>query len=294
MEKEVKIKITADCSSGLEYAPFEHTIPLTRTSIYFEKDEYVDGIDITADEFYEKLKHTDIIPTTSAPTLQAILKAIEECKKDECTDIIHFPISFGLSTYGQFLKTRIDDLDLKINYHVFNPKTACLMQGYLAKYAEILANKGYNVQEIFEECEKLSQQMKAYFVVDDLKYLVKSGRLGQLRGYLGDIIKIKPIITFNEEGKLVTHEQVRTHKKAIERCFQLILEASLDKTDFILLVGHTGRYEDAKQLKSHLEQKIQNAKRVEIFTIPPTVGAHIGNGILGMAIIDLQGLKEKL
>lgn len=294
MNEVEKIKITADCSSGLEYAPFSHHIQLTRTCIYFDKEEFVDGIDITADSFYEKLKTTSMIPTTSAPTLQEILKTIEDAKKEGYTDIIHFPISFGLSTYGQSLKNRIDDLDLNIRYHVFNSNTACLMQGYTAKYAEILADKHYSVATIFEECEKLSRQIRAYFVVDDLKYLVKSGRLGQLRGYIGDIIKIKPIITFNEEGKLVTHEQVRTHRKAIERCIQLVLEQVKSLKDFILLVGHTGRYEDALEIQKRLQKEVPNAKRIEIFTIAPTVGAHIGNGILGVGCINLEGLKEEL
>ena len=232
--KEVnKIKITADCSSGLEYAPFSHHIQLTRTAIYFDKEEFIDGIDITADAFYEKLKTTSVIPTTSAPTLQEILKTIDQAKVEKATDIIHFPISFGLSTYGESLKKRIEDLDVGIRYHVFNSKLACLLQGYCAKYAEILADKHYSVEEIFQQCMLLSQQIKAFFVVDDLKYLVKSGRLNSFKGYIGEIIKIKPIITFNQEGKLVTYEQVRTHKKAIERCIQLTLDLAKNYQNFI-------------------------------------------------------------
>ena len=294
MEKTKKIGITADCSSNLEYAPFKHNIKITRTCIYFDKEQFVDGIDITADDFYKKLLTTDIIPTTSAPTLQEVVKAVEECKKEGCDTVIHFPISFGLSTYGQNLKQRIDDLDLGVDFHVINPNTACLMQGYQAHLAEIMASKNYSIEEIEQECHKLDLQTKIYFVVDDLKYLVKNGRLSSFKGYLGSFMKIKPIITFSEDGKLVTREQVRTQRKAIERCIEHLIEETKDKKDFVVLVAHTGNYENAVLIRDHLKKIVPNAKRYEIFVIPPTVGAHVGNGILGVGYMGLEGIKVDL
>ena len=150
-----KIGITADCSSCLEYAPFEHNIKITRTSINFGDQVLVDGVDIKADEFYKKLENSDIVPSTSAPTPREIIRAVEACKKEGCEIVIHFPISFGLSAYGENLQAvgddYVDDVDLK----VYNPHTACLNQGYLAHYAEILANKGYSYDEIISDKEDL-------------------------------------------------------------------------------------------------------------------------------------------
>ena len=146
-----KIGITADCSSGLEYAPFEHNIKITRTTIHFGDETLVDGIDITADEFYERLKTTDVIPSTSAPSPKSVLDAIDSLKKEGCTEIIHFPISFGLSDYGKNLKSSLEDFTEDIDFRVVNSNTACLMEGYVAKYAEILAEKGYSIDEIIED-----------------------------------------------------------------------------------------------------------------------------------------------
>ncbi len=71
-----KIKLTADSSSGLEYAPFKTETILTKTTIHFENEEFIDGVDITADDFYLKLEKSNIVPTTSAPLLSEILTAV--------------------------------------------------------------------------------------------------------------------------------------------------------------------------------------------------------------------------
>ena len=115
----MKIGITADCSSGLEYAPFKHNIKITRTTIHFGEKELVDGIDITADEFYKELEASDIVPSTSAPTPKEIIRCVEEYRKEGYTTVIHFPISFGLSAYGENLQAFSDDyvegINLKLN-----------------------------------------------------------------------------------------------------------------------------------------------------------------------------------
>lgn len=290
----MKIGITADCSSGLEYAPFKHNVKITRTAIHFGQETLIDGIDITADEFYEKLKQTDIIPSTSAPTPGEIAKRVEEWKGEGCTDVIHFAISYALSTYGENLEMTGNDLVDGVRVHVFNSNTACLMEGYNAYYAQKLAEKGYSVEEIFSECDKVRKGTTAFFVVDDIKYLVKNGRLSKAAGLIGSVAKIKPILNLNDEGKIVPFEKTRTHVKAISRCLDLIEEKSKDAKKVLYIVLHTGRLEDAKKVAQELESKVANAKKIDIVTVTPTVGAHIGCGIIGIGRIILDDLKEEL
>lgn len=290
----MKIGITADCSSGLEYAPFEHNIRITRTAIHFENETLIDGIDITADEFYQRLEATDFIPTTSAPTWSEIEKHVEAYKELGCTDVIHFPISFNLSSYGLNWQNIAKEMFEGINFHVFDTRTACIMEGYQAYYAEILAKKNYDVEGIFAECAKLRDATKAYFVVDDLRYLVKNGRLTMVAGLIGTLAKIKPILEINPEGKIVPFEKIRTHRRAIERMIELSLESCKDAKNVIYIVQHANRYEAAEEIAKIIKEKAQNALRVEISVITPTVGAHIGSGLLGIARIITDDLKEKI
>lgn len=291
----MKIGITADCSSGLEYAPYKHNIKITRTTIHFGDRELVDGVDVTADKFYEMLAKSDVVPSTSAPTPQEIIRCIEEYKEKKYDTVIHFPISFGLSAYGENLQVVGKDYVEDIDFHVYNCKSAAAAEGYTAHYAEILANKGYNVNEIFQECDKLVLNSKTYFLVDDLKYLVKNGRLNAVSGFIGSLIKIKPILKLSAPtGTIDVFEKIRTHSKAIERMIELVKEDTKDAKKVIYLVQHTGRYDDACALAERIKSIYTNILRVEISTVTPTVGAHIGNGVLSIGYIVTDDLKEEL
>lgn len=291
---KMKIGITSDCSSGLEYAPFEHNVKISRTTIHFGEEELVDGIDIKADEFYKRLRASDIVPSTSAPTLGEIAARVEEWKEEGCTDVIHFPISFGLSAYGENLTKAFDGMVDDINLHVFNCHSACIMEGYCAHYAQILAEKGYSLEEIFSECQKLADQTQAYFVVDDLKYLVKNGRLNAVSGFIGGLAKIKPILKLGKSGTIDVHEKVRTRTKAVDRIKELVNQDIQSAKEVIYIVLHSDCEEDAKNLLNEIKDTYQNGVRYELTTVTPTVGAHIGAGVIAIAYIVLDGLKEKL
>lgn len=289
----MKIGITADCSSGVEYAPFEHNIKITRTTINFGEKVLVDGIDIKADEFYKFIETSDVIPTTSAPTVGEISDRANEWKEEGCTDVIHFPISNGLSTYGANMAMMADELFEGINVHFFPSRQVCLMQGYVAHYAEKLASVGKSVDEIMALCDKFQSQMHAYFVVDDLKYLMKNGRLKPIPGIIGTIVNIKPILHVNEEGKIVPLAKVRTRARALEHIKDIVEADCSQCKECIVIVLHANRINEANTLAEDLKAKIPNAIRVEVGTITPTVGAHIGSGLLGAACISIDDLENK-
>lgn len=292
----MKIGITADCSSGLEYAPFEHKIKITRTTIHFGETELIDGVDITADDFYKKLEATDIVPSTSAPTPKEIIRCVEEYKEEGCTTVIHFPISFGLSAYGENLQTVGSDYVEGVDLKVYNCNTACIMEGYTAHYAEILANKGYDVNEIFSECDKMADNSKTYFLVDDLKYLVKNGRLNMVSGFIGGLMKIKPLLQLgkNVDGKIEIFEKVRTHNKALDRMFEVVKEETKNAKKVIYIIQHSNRLEDAEKLVDRVNNTFNNVLRVEVATVTPTVGAHIGSGVLSLGYIITDEFKEEI
>lgn len=278
----MKIGFTADSSSGLAYAPFDSDVKITKTAIHFGNETLVDGVDITADQFYLRLENEKAIPTTTAPTTGEIIARIEELKALGVTDVIHFPISTNLSAYGKNLKTIIDPLIEGINFHVCDTKSATLMQGYLVHFAEKLRDLGYDVEKIMEEVLVLRTKMNAYFIVDDLKYLIKNGRLSSLTGTIGILAKIKPILHLNQEGRIVTSEKIRIHSKAIKRIFEKVKSETEYAKKVTYLVLHTNRLEDANKLALKIENELLNVKRVLVTTITPTVGAHIGSKVLGL------------
>lgn len=281
----MKIGLTADSSSGLGFAPFKHHAKITKTQIHFKDETLVDGVDITPDEFYIRLEGDPNVPTTTAPTIGEISAQIDALIAEGCTHIIHFPISTELSAYGKNLENIIRPMYPDIDFRVCDTKSATLLQGLMVRYAETLTQQGLSVEEIIKKTQEYRKRCNAYFIVDDLKYLIKNGRLSQLSGTIGILAKIKPILCLTKEGKIVTHEKVRTHHKAVERMKELIFDETKDAKKVTYVILHTNRLDDANILKDEVKKTKHNIHELMVSTITPTVGAHIGSKIVGIGYI---------
>ena len=288
-----KIAITSDCNAGLDYIGYDPEIPVLRSLINFGDDHYVDGTDIKADEFYEKLKETTLIPSTSAPTLGETMELIERLIDEGYTDIIHFPISFQLSGTGRTFLNLQEEYKDKINIHVFDTKTSCYLQAYLALEAKRLVKEGKSVEEILEHSQILRDGNKAYFVVDDLNYLVKNGRLSGFSGAVGTLLKIKPILWLTPEGKIEAFEKVRTHTKAIEKTLEIVKNELSDSNKYMVVLFHTCREDDVQKIAEYLENELPHlSQKIDIYQVTPAVGAHIGRGIIGIGYFKLDNVKN--
>ena len=285
----MKVGIISDSSSCLEYAPFKHNIKIARTSIFIDDNEYIDGVDINAHEFYNKIKNLNFVPSTSAPTIGRILEKIDELKSEGCTDILYFPISFNLSDYGKNLSNVLNDIIVDTNIHVINSNLACIMEGLLAKYAEELIKRNYSIEEIKVETNNFINSVNTYFVVDDLNFLIKNGRLNFVSGFVGNLIKIKPILTLDHNGEIKTLEKVRTTKRAIERIINLSIEKN--KPNLLYIVLHSNDELISNQVKEQIICATNNKNKVITSIITPTIGAHVGGGVIGVATIDLDNLR---
>lgn len=284
-----KIAIISDVNAGLDYIGYNPEIPVLRSIINFGDEHYIDGIDIKADEFYERIKaNTSVIPSTSAPTVGEAMELLEKLISEKYTDVILYSISYQLSSIGQMMETLREDYGKQINIHVVDTKAAGYLQGYMAITAKEMVKQGCTVKEIMAHSEYLIANMHAYFIVDNLAYLVKNGRLSGAAGFMGNLLKIKPILELNKEGKIVSKEKVKTHRKAIERALEMFLDEIKDAKKVKILVFHTIREEEAKEIVQQLIEKCPNALPIELHMITPAVGAHIGYGILGFGYFILE------
>lgn len=283
----MKIGIMTDVNAGLDYINKKTDIICLRSSVNFKNEVLVDGIDIKADEFYERIKDItdkENIPSTSAPALGDIYDAFDYFVEQGYTDVIHFPISFQLSATGPTVKQVALEYQDKLNIIVIDTKLACYLQGYLAVNAEEMAKNGATVQEIVDKSERLIENSQAYFVVNNLNYLVKNGRLSGAAGFFGSLLKIKPVLEISKEGKIVTKEKIKSHRKAVERAIELILEYIDGKENVKLLLLHSLCSETIEEMKQVILSKRPDITDVEIHYITPAVGAHIGAGVVGIGV----------
>jgi DegV family protein with EDD domain len=276
-----KIAIVSDVNAGLDYLGYDPLIPVLRSVINFGDEHYVDGIDIRADEFYNKLQTSTIIPSTSAPTIGEAMELLDSLVLDGYTDVIMYSISYELSSIGQMFETLQEEYLGKINIHVVNTKTATFLQGYLALTAKKMVSEGKSVSEVMDYSIYLIEHSHAYFVVDDLKYLVKNGRLSGAAGFVGTLLKIKPVLEMNAFGKIVSKEKVKTHRRAIEVAIKMFVDEIKNAKEVDITVLHTVREAQAKEIAAYFKENCKNARSVEIHMITPAVGAHIGCGVLG-------------
>ena len=281
----MKIAVMTDVNAGLDYIGYDSGITCLRSSVNFGEEVLVDGIDIKADEFYERIKNiTDPkdIPSTSAPAIGDIMEAIEKFIEEGYTDVIHFPISFKLSSTGSMVEQVAKEYEDQIKVHVVDTKMACYLQGYLALNAKKMAEQGASVQEIIDRSNELIKNGKAYFVVEDLNYLVKNGRLSGMSGFMGNLLKIKPVLELDKEGYIVTKEKIRTYSKALETLVELALEQIKDQKNVMIFGFHSLKEDTIKEVIAKIKEARPDIENIEVHYITPAVGAHIGAGVIGV------------
>lgn len=282
-----KIAIVTDSSSSLDFLPNQYdNIFIVRMPIHFGSDEYIDGLTITVEEFYSRIDKESIIPTTSQPSLGETLELYEKLRDEGYIDIIHLPISRGISGYYQALFS-IKDMVEGVNVHIVDTKCTAVILGYIVLEAARLVSESKSVLEVLEYCDYLANNFKVYFIVDDLKYLIKNGRLSNAAGFVGSILKIKPILTFNEEGQIIGIEKIRTTKRAINHIIDLIIQDTQKYKKVQYLMSYAYNPPLIEEFKSMVSESFD----LNVFfesVMPSVIGAHVGSGIIGLGYFILE------
>lgn len=283
-----KIAIMTDVNAGLDYDDKHYDITVLRSMINFGDEHYIDGIEIKAKEFYKRLQKTKVIPSTSAPTVGETMQYLDKMISEGYTDVIMYAISFKLSCIGTMVESLIEEYKDKINIHVVDTKTSASSQGYMANVAYEMARDGKSVQEILDYSNYLIEREQVYFVVDDLMYLVKNGRLSGVAGTIGSLLQIKPILEINKDGYIVIKQKERTQRRALEALKKLFIEKTKNSNNVVLTVYHTCREEDANNLLAEYMKEFPCVKEGNVSMISPAVGAHIGCNVLGIGVFVLD------
>jgi DegV family protein with EDD domain len=287
MSKE-KIAIVTDSSSSLDYIKHEEfdNIFMVRMPIYFGDEEYIDGKTITAEEFYTRINSDSIIPTTSQPSLGETLELYESLKAEGYTDIIHLPISKGISGVYQSLYS-ISDLVEGINVHIVDTRATSVILAFIVLECARKVKENHTVAEVLAYSEYLSSHYNAYFMVDDLKYLIKNGRLSNAAGFIGSVLKIKPILTFNEVGEIIGIEKIRTTKKAMNH----IVNKVLTETKNYRKVKYFMAYGFEAELKNDFDNLVKDyldIKQALRSIFPTVIGAHVGSAVIALGYFILE------
>lgn len=279
-----KIGILVCGNSGIDYIDHEYDMPVIRSILLFGEDEYSDYVDITADEFYQKLvDNPSVAPSTAQAATGVILEQYEEMIKKGYDELLVITLSEHLSgTYQGCVMAANMLEDHKVT--VFDSKTVSYPQAKMALTAAELIKDGKSLEEVTKELEFIRDNSMIWIAVDTLKYLVKNGRLSGAAGFVGSLMKVKPMLEVTKEGKVESIEKIRTSSKATERVIEKFLEEieGLSVEPFLI---DTNNKERIEYIKEKVMAAREDIKEIKVYPLTPVVGAHAGPGTVGIGYI---------
>lgn len=252
-----------------------HMIPL---QVIFGQDVYEEEIDLIADEFYEKVKQVEKLPTTSQPPIGQFVELFQQLA-EEYDAVISIHLSSGISGTYQGAIAAGEMVD-NINVYAFDSEISCQVQGFYVEEAAQMALEGKSPAEILARLEEIKKSAIAYFMVDDLAHLQRGGRLSSAQALIGSLLQVKPLLHF-ENKVIVPFEKIRTRKKALKRVADLLAADAASGEPFRAVIIHAKREEEARRWKEELESQLPNVD-FGLSYFGPVIGTHLGEGAMGM------------
>ncbi|MBQ5928300.1 MAG: DegV family protein [Oscillibacter sp.] len=272
----------ADISPRLAKEKGIFVVPLR---ILCRDGEYRDGVDITPDEVYCRLREGEL-PKTSLPSGEDIGSALEEIVKEGYEGVIAFMLSSGLS--GTFNVARLigEECEGKLEVAVFDSLSASLGQGMMVLQLAEDIKAGMSWEELVEHrAPQLVKDTTAHFSVDTLEYLEKGGRIGKVTATAGTLLNIKPILGFSADGQLQSAAKVRGRNQVMDKLVALTVKACGEHKRYNLAVASGGSSsEELEKLRTKLITALPDYDHIWEGEIDCTLSTYIGDGILGAAV----------
>lgn len=247
-------------------------------------ETYVEGKNLTASEFYEKMAATDDLPKTSQPSVAELEETLTRLASEDYTHVLGLFLSSGISGFYQNIQYLKDEFpDLKIAFP--DSKITSAPLGLMVENALTWAAEGQDFEEILIKIQRQIDGTSAFIMVDDLNHLVKGGRLSNGAAILGNLLSIKPILYFNDAGVIEVFEKIRTEKKAIKRLIEVVEEKTAS-APYQVMVIHGNAEEKAESLRQQLIAA-GIADDISLATFGSVIGTHLGEGSVALAYIPL-------
>lgn len=265
---------------NIDIVPFSYSIEDVVT-------EYTltEGEDAVA-EFYNKLRH-GAMPVTSQIN-PYIYKDFFEKYIKEGKDILYLCFSSGLSGSYQtagvaagMLKEKYPDARISI----IDSRCASVGQGVLLYLAMQKKAQGMSFDELEAWILDNKGDVSHWFMVEDLFHLKRGGRVNTVEAMVGTMLKIKPILSVDEEGKLVVKSKARGVNKALEYIIERLKEEAKDLSALTAVIGHADSMEKAKKLKEMAVEAGMKEENIMIAPIGPIIGTHVGAGMAAIAFL---------
>lgn len=276
------IKIVADTTSclpvslakslGIYYIPQE---------IVIGEETYRDDTQMNATEFLQRQRTSPILPKTSAPGPIYYEPVYREIAENNDTAIVLAP---SAQVSGTFRGATVGAQDFPgADIRIVDTQLVAGGLGALVLEANRWAHDGLSAEKIIEKAKEMVSRHRVYFLVDTLHYLHKGGRIGTASHLLGSLLQMKPILML-KDGQVASFESQRTHKRALSRLKEIVLNECPDGPQSFLNIMHGDSLEVAQTLSQELSDQLHiPINQIPIYDLTPAILVHSGPGVIGVS-----------
>ena len=277
----MKLAVITDSSAFLQAETLrKEDLFVLDIPVNIDGQEYVEGVNLTAQEFYEKMARSSELPKTSQPSIAKLDEILSSLKEKGYTHVLGLFLSSGISGFHQNIQYMKDEYEgLTIAFPDTRITSAPL--GFMVESVFQWAEEGDSFESILDKLAEQIENTSAFIMVDDLNHLVKGGRLSNGAAILGNFFSIKPILYFNDRGVIEVYEKVRTEKKAVKRLVEIVKDVT-SNGNYQIMVIHGNASRKAADLRQLLLDS-GVATDVEIATFGSVIGTHLGEGSIALA-----------
>lgn len=278
----MSIRIVADSTCYLpnKYIK-EYDISIVSLNVLLNGKSYRET-DVSNEWFYEEMSKSSAIPTSSQPSIEDFYNTIETLVK-EGHDVVGIFLSSDMSgtfSTANLVKEMILENYPNANIIPLDSRSNCMQAGFAVLEAAKAAKENKSLKEVVDIANNVINNSKFIFVPDTLDYLKKGGRIGGAAALFGSLLQIRPILTV-EDGKTTVLTKVRTKRKAIDKIVDTVLEQNNQSPIKGLMVHHINCEKEGLELANRLKEKL--GLEIEIQSIGPIIGLHVGPGSIGVA-----------
>jgi DegV family protein with EDD domain len=277
------VALLTDSACDLPQEVFdEYQIHVAPFFVSFGDSLFLDRVTITPEEFYELLKTCPEVPRTAQPS-QAFVERQLEFLAGHYERIVAVTISGGLSGfYSQALAAR--DAVSPERIHVLDSKQISAGQGLVVLRAAEAIRAGLGAEDVARQAEEWIAKTRLWVDIRTLKYMVRGGRVSPLKGFLAGLLRIKPIISLDAEGKAAVLGKSFSRRQNMKKIVRLIRREAAGKTVWNYAVVHAQNPYRALHYAEEL-RPVLGKKPAFIMDISPVIGAHNGVGVVGVCLM---------
>ncbi|MBI4285058.1 MAG: DegV family protein [Chloroflexi bacterium] len=260
----------------------KHNIHVAPVHIIWDKVTYRDGVDLTPEQFYRRLRTAKVLPTTSSAVQGEYIQIFEGLRgKVDGAVVIALTGALGASyTSAVNAKELVEGLPVE----VIDSRTAMMAQGFAVLAAAKVAAAGGTMSDVVQTVRNMMAKVHIYWAMDTLEYLRRGGRVSLPQAVLAGWLRVKPIMAI-KDGKVSPEAKAVTKARAIQKLLQFMTDNTSAGKPLHVAIMHGDVPDELEHVKQAVTTRFQCAELL-VSEITPVIGAHIGPGAVGLAFYN--------